>query len=291
MKTILYATDYSKNSAPALKYAQRMAEDLKTRLVIAHVFDYPTVLGTEGLTGPFPNLEETAFESHRSQLEDFCTEHIGFKWKSPNVELRAVENPSVVKGIISVADEWHAQMIVTGMKGESIFKELLMGSVPKHLLAKAPCPVLAIPADAVYAPFQTIVYASDFEEEDVYALQKLAEMAERFDADIKILHITTHKEIYGDAHMDWFKDLVRQKIMYNRVSYDQVVSETVFDSLKSYLDEVGADLIVMLEREKKGFLKKMFHRDLVKKMESYGKVPLLSFRGSHHQLFYFKEAL
>jgi len=291
MKTILYATDYSENAIAALKYAQRMAEDLEARMVLVHVFDYPTVLGTEGLDEPFPDLDKTAHENHLSKLEDFCSGHIGFKWKSPNVELRAVESPSVVKGIISVAEEWHAQIIVTGMKGESVLKELLMGSVPKKLIEKAPCPVLAIPSEAVYKAFKTIVYATDFEEEDVYALRKLAEMAERFDAVIKIVHIATEKEMYGDAHMDRFKDLVRQKVPYARIEYEQIISETIFDSLKTYFEKVDADMIVMLEREKKGFLKKIFHRDLVKKMESFGKIPVLSFRGSHHQLFYFKEAL
>ncbi len=67
MKTILYATDYSENSVAALKYAHKMSEQLETRLVIAHVFDYPTVLGMEGLDEPFPHLEKDAFKLHRSK--------------------------------------------------------------------------------------------------------------------------------------------------------------------------------------------------------------------------------
>ncbi len=291
MKTILYATDYSENSIAALKYAQRMAEDMEVRMVVVHVFDYPTVMGTEGLDGPLPDLDKTAHEYHLSKLEDFCTEHVGFKWKSPNVELRTVENASVVKGIISVAEEWHAQMIVTGIKGESILNEILMGSVPKKLIEKAPCPLLAIPSKAFYNTPKTIVYATDFEEEDVYALRKLAEMAERFDANIKIVHIATAKEVHKNAQMDRFKDSVRQKVSYDRIEYEEIIAETVFESLIAYFDKVEADMVVMLERDRKGFLNKIFHRDLVKKIESFGKIPVLSFRGSHHQLFYFKEAL
>tara|TARA_R110001606_G_scaffold349916_4_gene499917 strand:+ start:270 stop:1145 length:876 start_codon:yes stop_codon:yes gene_type:complete len=291
MKTILYTTDYSENSVAALQYAQRMSEDMEVHLVIAHIFDYPTVLGLEGLYEPFPYIEETIYDSNLSKLEGFCTDNIGFKWKSAKVHLQVIENPSLIKGILTLIEQWHPQLLVMGMKGESAMKELLMGSTTKHLMDKAPCPVMAIPADAVYEPFKTIVYASDFEEEDIYALRKLAEMAERCDADINIIHISTKKEIFGVEHINWFKDLVSEKVPYDRIEYELIFSENVFDSLKTYLDKVAPNLIVLLEREQKGFLKKLLHGDLVKKMETYGKVPVLSFRGSHHQLFYFKEAL
>jgi len=52
--------------------------------------------------------------------------------------------------------------------------------------------------------------------------------------------------------------------------------------LKSYIDNKEADMVAMLEREKSGFLKKLFHRDLVKEMESFGKVPLLSFNEANY---------
>jgi nucleotide-binding universal stress UspA family protein len=291
MKTILYATDYSKNSVAALKYAHRMAEDLESRLVITHAFHDSSVKAKEKLGGRIPNSEEKAFVSEQTKLEQFCTEHIGFKWKSPHIILQPVANSSVLKGIISVANEWHPQLIVVGLKGESKLKDLILGSTTKHLMAKAPSPILAIPIDANYVPFKTIVYASDFEEEDIYALRKLAEMAQLIDAKIKIVHVSNDKEPFSRTHMEWFKEAVREKITYDRIDYEVLVSETILEALKTYLDRVEADLIVMLERDKKGFLKRFFHHDLVKEMDSYGKVPVMSFRGSHHQLFYFKGAL
>ena len=86
LKTILYVTDYSTNSVAALKYAYNMSIHMGTRLVVAHVFDYPTVLGTEGLDEPFPHLEENAHKMHRSKLEAFCEEHLGRGYEKPNVQ-------------------------------------------------------------------------------------------------------------------------------------------------------------------------------------------------------------
>ena len=292
MRTILYATDYSKNSVAALKYAHEMSLQLGTRLVVAHVFKYPTILGTEGLDEPFPHLEEDAFKMHRSKLEKFCKTHLGNNWERPNLQIEPVENNSVLNGIIITAEEWHAYLIVVGIKGESGLREVIMGSTTKHLIEKAPCPILAIPKDASYMPLKTIVYGTAFEEEDIYALRKLVEMAEHFDAEIKVIHIFTKKEYYDeDVQMEQFKDKLQRKVKYERMEFELLFAEDIFETLRIYLGDVGADLMVLLEREKKGLVKKWFHRDLVKKMESYGRVPLLSFRGSNHQIFYYKSAL
>lgn len=51
------------------------------RLVIIHVLDYPTVLGTKGLGEPFPHLEETAFKNHRAKLEEFCEQNLETDWQ------------------------------------------------------------------------------------------------------------------------------------------------------------------------------------------------------------------
>lgn len=288
MRTILYATDYSKNSAAALIYAHGLSIQMGTRLVITHVFDYPRLLGLEGLDEPFPHTEENAFKQHRINLEEFCEEHLGAKWKDPNIQLEPVENESVLHGIISKADEWHAAMIVVGMKGVSKLRELIMGSTTKKLIEKTPCPVLAIPADTSHAAIKTIVYATAFEEEDIHAIKKLVEIAQPLAAEIKVVHITTENEYSGETQMEWFKDMLNEKVHYKNIDFELLFSEDVFGSLRTYLGEVDGDLMVMLEREKRGFLKKWFHQDLVKKMESYGRVPLLSFNECNHQTLYFK---
>lgn len=291
MKTILYATDYSKNSVAALKYAKSMSERLDYRLIVCHVFDYPTILGSALLTAPFPDLENDTFQKHRKKLEAFCQEYLGGVWKAPNIQLQPVENKSVVQGILLTAEEWHAQMVVVGIKGQSELRKILMGSTTKNLIEKAPCPILAIPADVSHKEINTIVYATAFEEEDIFAIRKLTELAQSFDAKIKVVHIVTEDEYDGETQMEWFKEMLEKKVTYNKIEFKLFFSENIFESLRVYLGDVNADMVVMLEREAKSIFKKWFHRDLVKKMESYGRIPLLSFREGNHQLFYFSAVL
>ena len=44
------------------------------------------------------------------------------------------------------------------------------------VLNNASCPVWVIPNKSKYAPFKEIIYANDFQEEDLLTLQKLVEL-------------------------------------------------------------------------------------------------------------------
>lgn len=286
MKTLLYATDYSKSSVSALQSAYNLSRDLGTRLVIAHVFDYPKVLDMEGLDVR-SLLEINPFKLHRSELEKFCNECLGSKWESPNVLLEPVQNSSVTKGIISKAEEYRVQLILVGTKGRSGLEEMILGSTTKKLIEKAPCPVVAVPMGMKPREIGTIVYATDFEEEDIHAIQKLLEITEPLKAKIKVVHISTKDEYAGDLLMEWFKEMLRSKIDYPDLTFELLFSEDIFDTLQSYLGKLNADIVAMLEREKKGLSNKWFHKDLVKKMEKYGQVILISFNEHNHQTLYF----
>lgn len=286
MKTLLYATDYSENSASALKYAHALSRLLGTRMVVTHVFEDSNIIDMEELDDQ-PRLEGNIFKLHRSKLEQFCSKHLGSKWDNPTIQLEAVQNKSVIKGIISKAEDWHAQMILVGTKGRSSLDELILGSTTKKLIERAPCPVLAIPADEDRINIRTIVYATDFEEEDIHAIHKLTEIAKPLSAKIKVVHISTNEEYAGDLLMEWFKEMLKTKVDYPEIEFELLFSADVFETLRVYLGVVNADIIVMLEREKKGFLKKWFHKDLVKKMEDYGRVSLMSFNEHNHQTLHF----
>lgn len=291
MKTILYATDYSMNSVAALKYAQGIAVQMNSRLVVLHVFDNLTILGTDSLGQPVLDFDGTIYKQHRMQLKKFCEDHLSSDGEIPKLQLQATENSSVVKGILSIAEEWHAQIIVVGTKGESAIREMILGSTTKQLIKRAPCPVMAIPANLEYKSPRTIVYATAFEEEDVYALRKLSEMAQAFDANIEVVHISTKKEYEGTEQMEWFKEALYKKVSYAKIDFKCFFSDNILQSLQQFLEEVDADMVVMLEREKRSILEKWFSTSLVKKMESQSKVPLLSFREGNHQLFYFSAVL
>lgn len=286
MKSILYATDYSMASVSAMRYAITLSNLLGMRLVITHVYDLPTILGTQ-LQTPFPDLRKDTSQHERTRLTEFYEEYAGEMERPEEVIFEPVENMSVLSGIISKATDWHVRLIVVGMRGESLLKELVMGSTAKKLIDKAPCPVLTVPADHRFEKVTDLVYATDFEVEDLRALEKVVTLARLWDAHIRVVHVTMDKEYAGKSQMEWFKEMVAQKIDYDKIHYEVLESDNIIHSLKHYSSNSHAGMIAMLDRMEKGAAKKIFHRDLVKKMASSSRLPLLSFNERNLQTMFF----
>lgn len=280
MKTIIFATDYSKNAVTAIKYAHGLSSKLGANLLVIHVYNLPMMLGLE-FDIFYDELEKTTQKENNAKLKNFCKKHLGKDLAGMNVKTEAFENLSVAHGILLKAATNKALMIVIGMKKESAIKELFMGDTSMSLIEKAPCPVLLVPKNAT-EDLNKIVYATDFEQEDIGAIYKLAQIANKFDAKITVIHIAPN--INGDANikMEWFKEMVEQKVTYKKIKFKVLFSEEIFGTLKVYLDSNNIDMVAMLEREKSGFLKKLFQRDMVKEMESFGKIPLLSFNEANY---------
>lgn len=288
MKTILYATDYSEKSELALKYAYNMSIKMKAKLLVIHIFDYPTLLDNISLKPEpaFPDLEGDAFKKHNSTLKVFFNRVLKSDVVTSNIEIEAIENKSVIKGVVEKANEVDAFLIITGMKGTSQLRELIMGSTAKQLIEKAPCPVLTIPSDSVKTDIETIVYATDFEEEDLGAMDKLTEIAKPFNAKIQAVHISPLEKTIGISHKKTLEDKIHKHIDYPNLKLDIIYSDDVFYALKMYYRNSNADLLAMLERKSSSFSPKVFHHDLVKQMETYGKIPLLSFNANNYGIFH-----
>lgn len=276
MKTILYATDYSKNSATALHFAHALCNKLHCNLVVLHVFDLSvTMASTVSLS--YSRKRSKAIKGHTERLESFCEAHLGAGPKSSSMTLNIAEGKPAWEAIINHANITNTDLIVVGRKGESAIKEALLGSTTAALIEKATCPVLAIPDAIPLREIKTIVYATAFEEADVLALAELMGIAAQSKASIHIVHIATKDEYAGEEQMEWFKEMLTQKINYDKLDFELLFSEDVVEALKEYLNELNPDLLVMLERQGHSLIKSIWHRDIVKRMMMESNLPLLTY--------------
>ncbi|WP_458626092.1 universal stress protein [Winogradskyella sp. PC D3.3] len=287
MKRIVCAVDYSENSVIALKYALAISKTLEANVLVTHVYTYPMPLELED-SYPIPDLVSDTYREEHAKLEEFCVKHLGEDVYEMNVSMEVVEGIAVVDTIVEKANEIQAFMIVTGMKGMSLLKDIIMGNTTRQLIDKANCLVLAVPSDANCSVVKTIVYATDFDADaDIEVIKKISGIAKGFGATLKVVHISTQKDYEVESQMEWFKTMLKEKVDYDKITFEIIFSEAIYESLRVYLGDVGADMVVLLEREENGFLKKVFHRDIVKKLEGYGKVPVMSFNEKNFGMFRF----
>ena len=276
MKTILYATDYSNNSIAALQFAHSLSKKFKGNLLVLHVFDLSiTIASTVSLS--YSRKVIKAFKEHKERLYSFCEEHLGVEPDNSNITLKVKEGASTWESIINSANEFKVDFIVVGKKGESAIKEMLLGSTTSTLIEKSDCPVLAIPEKISSKEIKTIAYAAALEEADLLAIEKLLGMAKQFKASIHIVHISTKSEYAGEDQMEWFKEMLQEKIDYNKLHFELGFSEDVFSALIQYVNEIDPNMLVMLERQGHSLIKSIWHRDIVKRMLTESTFPLMTY--------------
>jgi nucleotide-binding universal stress UspA family protein len=132
---ILYPTDFSDLSRPALDLACSLARDFKAELVILHVSPPPVAGVVEGMVIPLPT---GVLEAARERLEQI-------RPTDPAVAVvYRLEVGHEVREIVRVADEVKADLIVMGTHGRSGLSRLVVGSVAEGVMRKATCPVLTL---------------------------------------------------------------------------------------------------------------------------------------------------
>ena len=155
IKTILYATDLSKNSSYAFLYAVDMAKRHNARIVILHSVGPVHYLYPEEMSyRMFEMLEkaktaerETDVEEIKKNLQKFC-EKMENQIGPPCVELVSkilvpVGHP--VEEILNAAEKEGCDAIVLGTHGKGFLKHTFLGSVAEAVLARTRKPVLVIP--------------------------------------------------------------------------------------------------------------------------------------------------
>ena len=276
MKTILYATDYSDNSISALHFAYGLSKELNHKMVVLHVYEVPLVLESTTSTTYVSN-EVKAFVREKEKLALFCKKNLRNNPEKINITINIAEHSPIWKGILEKAEEIEADLIVVGTKGDSTIRKYLLGSTTTKLMEKANCPIMAIPNNTQYRAIDTILYASDFEGSDIFIINDLVAFAKPLDAEIQVVHITNKDEKTSNEEMDWFKNMVHHKVRYEKLHFETRFGVDVFETLQKYANEINPDIVAILEREGNSLIKNLWHRDLVKRMNSETNYPLLSF--------------
>jgi len=155
---VLVPTDGSENAERAVRFSAQVADrrqQAEVTVVYVHLpVHAPASLGISVLTPEQPLeqaqslVEETKTEelSQAQEIVDRAVEQIRGLVTSPEVTVsgRVVVSDRVDEGILQVANETRADIIVVGTRGLSPLRGAIMGSVSHSLIEKATCPVLVV---------------------------------------------------------------------------------------------------------------------------------------------------
>jgi nucleotide-binding universal stress UspA family protein len=155
IKTILYATDLSKNSTYAFFYAVDMAKKHNASIVILHSIEPVRHVYSEGGTFQAQRAIEKAkkqeqemdIETIKKDLHEFCkrTEtQIGSPCEAL-VSKIVVPVGHPVEEILKTADDEGCDAIVLGTHGKGFLRQTFLGSVAGKVLERTRKPIFIIP--------------------------------------------------------------------------------------------------------------------------------------------------
>jgi len=155
IKKILYATDLTKNSAYAFRYAVNSAQKHDAEIHILHVIeDIPsqTQAMLYNFMGP-DKMEKLRVENRSyfvSRIEERINEFARRELQKDPETLKRIASVQVIigepaEGILKKMEELEADILVLGMHGRDIIKHTFLGRVSERVLHRIRKPVYIIP--------------------------------------------------------------------------------------------------------------------------------------------------
>ncbi len=155
IQTILYATDLSKNSAYAFRYAVNTARQHDAKIHLLHVIEALSPQ-EEALLLTYIEKEEVdrrhrdAKEHMRQRIEERLKQFAERELKDDPETLKRVVGIHVVQGnppteILNMSDELGCDIIIMGTHGKGAIGHAFLGSVSEKVLRRTHKPVYIIP--------------------------------------------------------------------------------------------------------------------------------------------------
>ncbi len=139
LTNVLFATDFSEDSAYALPYARDLAEKFGAKLFIVHVINNPISSIYGEPHGDYLAMEANARNKTREMMSKYDTALRDF----PNHEL-IIKEGDVVEKVLDAIKEKNVDIMVVGTHGGGALRHILLGSTTRKLLSSVHCPVLAV---------------------------------------------------------------------------------------------------------------------------------------------------
>ncbi len=189
---LLVATDFSKPADIALKLATTIAYLFGSRVCLVHAIT-PPLYQVDGVIVP-PDLLQADLETSTANMQDLIERTPELKALKPTVRVGYADPINFIQ---QVSLEEKPDLIVVGSHGASGLERLALGSVAEAVLHKATCPVLiAGPrCKAEKHPFRSVLFATDLKTTGLRGAQYATGLAERFHAELTLLHAMDRKFI------------------------------------------------------------------------------------------------
>lgn len=280
---LLVPVDFSPVSYKTCKLAFNIAAKLDVKLVFMHCYINPVVHSVpyadvyvydSTLLERMDNAEKNANENFKKFIRKLSSEIGKEKWKTVNSDF-IIKPGYADEDILAYSHENNSRMIVMGTGGDA---GLIMGSVTADVIYNAKVPVLVIPEESPekeIMEFERVVYATNFDEKDFSAIDKLIGIMQPFEVKVYCVHVGKEEGTEWDkARLEGMKEVLKERYEKKDFVCQLLVGESLPETLDKFISEEQIDLI-SLTTHKRNMISRLFNPSVARKMVFHSRTPLL----------------
>ena len=247
LQRILVPTDLSDFAGNALRWAGMLQRRLGARLTLLYANE--PWMPFDVLEGPAAYIMQTGQEFRdrlAKELRDHVERHL------PGVGGAAetlIVDKAPAQAILDTVDAIDADLIVMGTHGRTGWRRFFLGSIAEKVVHHTGRPVLCIPP-ATAPSIGKILCPVNFTPIARVALEQAAALAETFDAELLIVHVTDaidHASDVAGEFTAWIEPHVRNRCRYSHI----LASGNAAEETIRMAHNAHADLIVLGAQHKR----------------------------------------
>jgi len=271
MKSIVVATDFSKGSINAIKYAIDFANTVNANITLLWVnkmfFDVELPVERIVKAEEAKKTLECLVEKYKKNLK-----------KDLSIDYKIREG-KVYKEIINQAKYTDASLIIMGTHGVSGFEEMWIGSNAYKVVAASDCPVISIRYDTHKPYIKKIVMPLDTTKETLYKVPFTIKMAKYFNAEIHLIACNTTKLKDMKDKTDKTANKVIELLKKNNINYTKtsIQNSNIANAVIEYAKNVEADIIA-ITTEENGPIFSFIIGSTAQSIINHSPIPVLSIR-------------
>ncbi len=274
MKTVLLPTDFSANAMNAGKYALDLFRDERVNFVLMHAYkvndfyENSVLIAKPGLSTLEKESEkiENEFKAVLKELKSYAEEAHFFHTASHNLLLTDAIAKELRKNRID--------FVVIGNQGHTAGNKAIYGSNTINIMEEIQkCPILSVPSNITFHPPTEIVLANSFKAElEPADLDFLISLAQKFDAALRILHISEEGGLNREQHHN--RKLLKEKLADVKHSFHSLEYLSVPLGIYSFIESRESGMIAFINK-KHSFIENLLMNPLYKNLAHYSKIPVL----------------
>lgn len=275
MKKIIVPIDFSEHSEYALRTAAGLAKKYNAEVLALHMLELSDALLTR--TDAHEQQKAIFFlELAKKRFDEFLEKDY---LKDVKV-VPIVKHFKVFSEVNDVAKEHDADLIIMGSHGVNGFKEFFVGSNTERVVRNAEIPVLVVKNEIADINLDMVVFATDFDEENVRPYLNATKLFDILGAKLKLLYVNLPNEHFrsteeinkriaeflltADGNLDRIEDVAYQA--------DYSVEKGVIN----FANKSGADLIAIPTHGRKG-IAHFFAGSIGEDIANHASLPVMTF--------------